>query len=236
VGKYLREGLVAGVVAGFVAAVYLATVVQPILGEAIALEERSGHGHEPLFTRLGQQIGGAIGTLFYGVLVGLILGVVVALTRHRLLGDDRQRAMRGATASFVCVLLVPFLKYPGNPPGVGDPATVSRRAGLYLVFVALSIISAWSAWRLARTLRARGRSREVANLAGVACYIAAVALAALVLPGAGNQVGLPVELVWRFRIASLGGSALLMAVAGVVLGARLVSDQSAVVTEVDVHA
>lgn len=234
--KYLCEGLVAGASAGLVSAAYLALVVQPILREAIALEVQSGHGHDALFTRVGQQIGGAIGTLIYGALAGLILGAVLALTRHRLLGDDRQRALRVAATGFVCVLLVPFLKYPGNPPGVGDPATVSRRTGLYLLFLALSILSAWSAWRVARTLRARGRARAATDVAGAATYVVAVALAALVLPGAGNRIALPVELVWRFRIASLGGSALLMAIAGLVLGWRLVPHEAPVVAEVNIHA
>ena len=234
--KYLREGLVAGAAGGVAAAIYLAIVVQPILGEAIALEERTGQGHDELFTRSVQQIGGAAGTVLYGALVGVILGSVLAMVRHRLRGDDGRRAVRVAVIGFVSVFLVPFLKYPGNPPGVGDPATVSRRTGLYLVFLALSLLAAWSGWRLARTLTAQGRRPEPAAAAGLSAYLVVVGVAAIVLPGSGDVVALPAELVWRFRLASVGGSALLMAVTGSVLGWRLVGRGAPVGVETPVHA
>lgn len=234
--KYLSDGLVAGAAGGLAAALYLAIVVQPILGEAIAREEPTGHVHEELFSRSVQQIGGAAGTVLYGALVGVILGAVLAMVRHRLRGDDWQRAVRVAATGFVTVLLVPFMKYPANPPGVGDPATVSRRTGLYLVFLALSVLAAWSGWRLARTLAARGRRPESSAMAGVAAYLVAVAVAAAVLPGTGNVVSLPADLVWRFRLASIGGSALLMAVTGIVLGWRLVGRRAPIGAETPVHA
>lgn len=234
--KYLREGLVAGAAGGLAAAVYLAIVVQPILGEAIALEDPMGHAHDELFTRGVQQMGGAVGTVLYGALLGVILSTVLAMVRHRLRGDDGQRAVRVAATGFVTVLLVPFLKYPGNPPGVGDPATVSRRTGLYLVFLALSVLAAWSGWRLTRTLTARGRRPESAAVAGIGAYLVAIVVAAAVLPGTGNVVSLPAELVWRFRITSIGGSALLMAVTGIVLGWRLLGRGAPIGAETPVHA
>lgn len=235
-GKHLREGLVAGTAGGVAAAVYLALVVQPILREAIALEKPTGGVHDELFSRSVQQIGGAVGTVLYGALIGVILGAVLALVRHRLRGDDWQRSLRVAATGFVSVLLVPFLKYPGNPPGVGDPATVSRRTGLYLLFLGLSVLAAWSGWRVARTLRARGRRPDLAAAVGVGAYVIAAALAALSLPGSGNVVSLPADLVWRFRIASLGGSALMMAVAGLVLGWRLLRHAAPVAEGADARA
>jgi Probable cobalt transporter subunit (CbtA) len=40
---------------------------------------------------------------------------------------------------FVAAYLTPFIKYPPNPPSVGDPETIGRRTALYLVLVLLSI-------------------------------------------------------------------------------------------------
>ncbi len=220
--KFIREGLAAGAAGGLAAAVYLLVVVEPILDAAIALEGGAGGpAHQALFTRGAQQLGGAVGTVLYGAFVGVILGATVALVRHRLGGDDWQRAVRVAVAGFVSVMLVPFLKYPPNPPGVGDPSTVGGRTALYLLFVAVSVTAAWAAWRLSRTLAARGSPPEMATVAAAGAYVLAVGLAALLLPGSGNVVSLPPELVWRFRIASLGGSGLLVAVTGTVLGGRL---------------
>ncbi len=230
--KFLRQGLVAGAAGGVAMAVYLLVVVEPILAEAIAVEEQGAEVHQALFTRGAQQLGGAVGTVLYGAFLGVLLGATVALVRHRLRGDDWQRAVRVAATAFVSALLVPFLKYPPNPPGVGDPSTVGRRTALYVLFVGISVIAAWSGWRLSRTLAARGLPARVAVVAGATLYVVAMGVAGLLLPGSGNVVSLPAELVWRFRIASLGGTALLVAVTGVVLGWRLAQHPGAGVEEV----
>lgn len=234
--KYLSSGLVAGAAGGLATAVYMVIIVQPILGDAISLEQGSGPASEALFSRTVQQVGGAVGTVLYGALLGVILGGVLALVRHRLPGEDWQRAVRLAATGFTVVLLVPFLKYPGNPPGVGDPATVQRRTALYLFFVGLSVLAAWSGWRVARTLGARGRPPEVALAVGIAAYVVTVAVAAVLLPGSGDAVPVPAQLVWRFRIASLGGSAILMVVTGYVLGWRLSRSTTSAAAPAGVHA
>ncbi len=229
--KILREGLVAGAAGGLVTSIYLMLVVEPILADALALEERGEGVHQELFTRGVQQAGGVIGTILYGVLLGVILAATVASVRDRLAGDDWQRSMRVAATGFVSVLLVPFLKYPPNPPGVGDPGTVGRRTALYLLFLAISVAAAWSGWRVARSRTARGASRRLATVSGVVAYVVVVGAAALLLPGSGNVVSLPAELLWRFRTSSLGGSALLVSVSASVLGWRLVRPPRALRTE-----
>ena len=42
-------------------------------------------------------------------------------------------------AALVCIAVVPFFKYPANPPGVGDPDTVGRRTVLYLALIAVAL-------------------------------------------------------------------------------------------------
>ena len=46
-----------------------------------------------------------------------------------------------AASGFVAVYLVPYLKYPANPPAVGNPDTIGTRTGLYFVMIVLSIIA-----------------------------------------------------------------------------------------------
>ena len=38
------------------------------------------------------------------------------------------------------VYLVPFVKYPANPPSIGHPDTITDRSGLYLLMVVCSVI------------------------------------------------------------------------------------------------
>lgn len=121
-----------------------------------------------------------------------------------------------AAVGFMALSLVPALKYPANPPGVGDPTTVGRRTVLYLSLLTWSLLSTWCWWRLWARLRAWPEHRRVA--ATTALYAVLVGAAFVLLPGSPDVVDAPATLVWRFRIASLGGAAVFWAVLGWVLG------------------
>src|SRR6185369_7561774 len=45
----------------------------------------------------------------------------------------RRRRVRG-------LYLVPFIKYPANPPSIGHPETIRQRGELYLVMVVASVV------------------------------------------------------------------------------------------------
>jgi len=196
------------------------------IGQAIELENQAAAQrhelHHDLFSRGVQQFGGALGALLYGLFLGVVFAVVFAAVRHRLAGpDDARRSARLAAAGFVALFLVPFCKYPANPPAVGDPATITRRTVLYLVVLAWSVVALWGAWRLARWLAAASSSAAEPARAGaaLAAYCALVAVAYVGLPGPPDPVTAPATLVWRFRLATVGGAALLWAVLGLTFGA-----------------
>ena len=217
--RYLRHGAVAGIAGGGATALFLLLVAERAIADAIALEQAAGGGGDALLGRGAQTAGGAVGAVLVGAAMGAVLAVVFAAVRHQLGGrDDFERSLRLAAMGFVTVFLVPFLKYPANPPAVGDQSTAGRRAGLYLVMLAWSVVSAWVGWRLGRWLSSRGRRRSVAGPAAVSAWAALVALGFVVLPGSPDAVTLPATLVWRFRVASAGGQALFWAVTAVVFG------------------
>ncbi|MGH9151173.1 MAG: CbtA family protein [Acidimicrobiales bacterium] len=223
--RYLKLGATAGAAGGGALALFLFAVGERSLSEAIAREAAAGGGaaHEETFSRGVQVLGGMAGAVAYGTLVGVVVGVVFAAVRHRLpLRDDWRRALALALAGFVSLALVPALKYPANPPSVGDPATVGRRTALYLVLLACSVVASWSAWRLWRTLAARG-VHEPRRAGVVASAYAAMVGAALVgLPPNPDPNSAPAQLVWRFRVASVGGALVFWTVAGLTLGWLLV--------------
>lgn len=224
--RLLRLGALAGLAGGLAMALFLLLVGEQSITDAIALEDAaahaSGESHEALFDRGTQIAGGFVGSALAGVLFGLVLAVVLAAVRHRLAArDDWRRAMLVAMAGFVTIALVPALKYPANPPAVGDPDTIGRRTTLYVLMLAWSLLSAWGGWRLSQWLRERAAAEHVRLTAGVAAFAALVAVGFVVLPGTPDEVTAPATLVWRFRIASLGGAAVLWSVAGTVLGSLL---------------
>ncbi len=172
-----------------------------------------------MFSRGAQQIGGMVGAVAYGVCLGLIASLVLARARRGpTAGCEWRRAMAVAAVGFVTIVLLPFLKYPANPPGVGDPATVGRRTALFVILLAWSVLAGWGSWRLVIALRGQGRPEHLVSGAGMGLYVVAGAVALAVMPTSPDVVDVPATLLWRFRIASLGGSLLLWVVLGWVLG------------------
>lgn len=224
--RMLRLGALAGLAGGLAMGLFLLVVGERSIADAIELEHAAGGGaHEEMFGRGTQVAGGVAGAAISGVFLGLVFAAVFAAVRHRLAArDDWRRAVQVAAVGFVALALVPALKYPANPPAVGDPDTVGRRTALYLVMLAWSILSAWAAWRVARRLRAPDHIRLTAS---VAAFVALVAVGYVVLPGTPDPVTAPATLVWRFRMASLGGAAVLWSVMGAVLGTLVLRTQAA---------
>lgn len=227
----LSRALAAGLVAGVLLALYTVVVVEPTIDQAIALEEAvaaaeapgasAAHDEaEPTFTRDEQYAGGMLAMVIYAVIVSLIFATILAKTRHRLGGfSEFGRAVWLAAVAFGSLALIPGLKYPGNPPAVGDPATASDRTIQYAVLLALSIALAVVLVRLSGWLRSRiddpSRVLAIASAALVGYGLLLIALPGT--PDAINAV-VPAKLVWDFRVQSLGGLALMWAVIGLGLG------------------
>jgi lysylphosphatidylglycerol synthetase-like protein (DUF2156 family) len=124
-----------------------------------------------------------------------------------------------AGLSFLALAVVPALKYPANPPAVGDPETIGSRTALYLLLIAISLLALLAAWRVLRQLP-QSLAPWARQLASVGVFVAVVGVAFAILP-AVNEVpaGYPADLLWGFRITSLGVQAVLWSGLGVLFGA-----------------
>ncbi len=204
----LRNGVLAGLAGGAVMSLVLLVAGEGPLQRAIDLEPGGG---EELVSRGGQRVGGVIAVLLVSAALGLVFAVVTAALR-------RARPLGIAAAGFVVLQLVPFLKYPPNPPGIGGSETVGRRTGLYLVLLAWGLVSLWAGWRARRWLEARDLPGAVAQPAAAAAVVALVLFALAVLPPGPSPDAVPASVVWNFRIASLAGWAAYWSVLGTVFG------------------
>lgn len=228
---YLRTGAIAGAVGGLVLALFLVFVGESSVDDAIALEEAASahadagntHGaEEALFSRGEQKVGGALGTVLVGVAFGLVFGVVFAANRHRLPGrDDWQRALWLAAAAWLTIHLVPALKYPPNPPAVGNPDTVGDRSLHYVLMIGVSICALLLATRLSAFLRERGWAQHLRLTAAAGVWFAVVAIALATFPPNPDAVTVPAQLIWHFRIKSLSGSLVSWMVIGAAFGSLL---------------
>ncbi|MGV9777012.1 CbtA family protein [Streptosporangium sp. NPDC003464] len=224
--KLIVRGMLVGLLAGLIAAAFAYTVGEPRIDQAIALEEAAaapatgshshgeaapaGHSHgedEALVSRDGQRFGLFLALGLYGLAVGGLFALAYAALRGRA-GPRSEPALAVtlAAAAFTAIVLVPFLKYPANPPAVGDPETINQRTVLYLVAVAIGILSVAAG---AATHRYADRSEPWLRWAAAgAAVLIPVAAAWILLPEISEvPQGFPADLLWDFRIASIGTQA-----------------------------
>jgi hypothetical protein len=117
------------------------------------------------------------------------------------------------------VFLVPYLKYPANPPSIGNSDTIDRRTALYFAMVAISVAAAVGAMIVARRLAPK-LGGWTAVLVAAGGFVAVVAVAGLMLPAVDEvPADFPATVLWRFRLASLGMQAVLWATFGLLFGA-----------------
>ncbi len=116
------------------------------------------------------------GMVVYGAAIGGLFALVFAFVHGRI-GRQGPRATAAllALAGFVAIVLVPAIKYPANPPAVGDPATIGSRTALYFIMLALSVVALAVAIALARRLQRRFGAWDAALIAGAA-FVVAIAL------------------------------------------------------------
>jgi predicted cobalt transporter CbtA len=122
-------------------------------------------------------------------------------------------------AAFITLSVVPNLKYPANPPSVGDPETIGYRTGLYFLMIAVSIATMVLSLQVRRFAYARLGAWN-ASIAAGAVFIAIITVAQISLPTI-NEVpsAFPATLLWQFRIAALGMQAILWTTIGLLFGA-----------------
>lgn len=207
----LKWGVLSGAVAGIFTGAFGYLLAEPVMDRAVRLEavrqKAAGEHTVETFSRHTQHLG----FLGASVAVAIALGVLYAVA-HRLLyrgeGDAWSRALRLGAAAFFGLSLVPFLRYPSNPPGVGDPATIDSRSHLWTVTLVIGLVGAALASLVARGLRERGVRPSLRQLAAFGVLAATLALT-FVLPDNSDEIAVPVGLVWQFRLLSLATLALL---------------------------
>ncbi len=195
-------------------------------GNAGAMANMPGmaHGHDngdvELVSRGMQSTFGLLtAVLVYGAAFGGIFGLVYAYAWGRISGiGPRGLAALIALAAFVVIIVVPGLKYPANPPAVGEPETIGLRTELYLAMIIVSLGALVAAIQLFRGLVAQ-RGMWTAALSGVALYGVIVIIAMLLLPAVQEvPENFPAVVLWNFRVANWGIQAVLWATMGLLFG------------------
>jgi predicted cobalt transporter CbtA len=218
-GAVIKAALVAGLAAGLAVAAFHLVATEPIIDRAVELEAQSrqaeGAHDEALVSRAAQRGGLVLGFLLYGLTWSLLLGAIYHLAQRWLPASDAlRRGLLLALIGYWSVGLFPFLKYPANPPGVGDAETIAYRQALYLGMLALSVGGTTLALSLGRVdLGGWLLVPAFLSVFGVAIYI--------LMPSNPDATRLPDDIVATFRARSLVGLTLFWAVLGLTFGLLL---------------
>ncbi|HWD59783.1 MAG TPA: CbtA family protein [Stellaceae bacterium] len=235
VGTLLLRGMMVGVLAGLLGFAFLKFAGERPVDRAIAFETAQAKveaqamadkgmpmpSPEPeLVSRKVQAgIGLFTGIMVYSAAFGGLFALAFALAHGRM-ADLAPRATAAllAAAGFVAVYVVPMLKYPANPPSVGEPETIGMRTALYFGMIALSLAAMIAAGMLRGRLQRRLGSWNAVLIAGAA-YVAAMAIAIAALPAIDEMpADFPATVLWQFRLAATGGQAILWATLGLAFG------------------
>ena len=228
VRSLLIRGMLVGAAAGVLAFLFAVLFGEPQVDHAIAFEDHLAQlAHEPdeapLVSRDLQSTWGLLtGTLVMGVALGGLFSLAYAWAYGRI-GNGRlsARATAGllALAAYLTIVIVPFTKYPANPPAVSNDDTIGRRTLLYVVMVIISVVAAIAAGRIRRSLLPSLGGWNAA-IAAFAAFVATIVVAQLILPAIDEMpAGFPADVLYRFRLASLGTNAVLWLVIGLGFGA-----------------
>lgn len=213
---YLVRGVAAGLLAGLASGLFAYFFGEPQVERALALE---AGGFNEIVSRPVQRFGLVVAVVLYGTAIGAVFGLVFASLRDRMAApDDWGRSLRLSAALFAGLFFLPFLKYPADPPGTGDPSNVGVRTVVYLVTVAVCVSAVFVAWSVGRALREQGTGPVVRQALVGAGFVGVLAGFFLTLPPATNPGGFPGDVLWDFRVSTLGTQALLWATLGTVFG------------------
>ncbi len=216
--------LISGAFAGTIHGVVNFALVEPYLDQAIGIENQNlfASGEEtdaPEFWveyegyRVWQKSGQIVAGTILGTSIGALFGIVFALSRNSLPGNnDIKKAVVLAGMMWFTLFVIPFLKYPANPPTVGDPETIVLRSVLYLSFIAISGFGVVAFYKLSKKFP---NNRKYLALIAYGVFISIVFFT---MPENPDDVTAPMDLVNEFRIMSFLGVTSFWISIGVILG------------------
>ena len=197
IGRSVLAGLIAGVLGFIFSYIFAEPVVQKAIDYESArddvlseMNKAAGLPIQPdgpeIFSRSIQSTFG-IATGIIGMSIAFAALVAVAfLILHGRYQVRPQTLVWGIAAfGFTGLFLLPYVKYPANPPAIGHTFTIQARGALYLSLVVVSVILVIAGFMLTRRFKPRfGWGRAILLAAGIVFVVYCIVIG--VLPSLGN--------------------------------------------------
>ncbi len=219
---FIFVSLLSGVIAGVILAGVNYFVVEPFIDQAIGIEADNSIASGEVVDfdelssyRVWQKEGTFAAGAFLGLTYGAILGIVYVISRKYLpSSDDRKKALILAAIMCLSLYVVPFIKYPANPPAVGDPETIGLRDSLYTGYQLASGLIALGVSILMYKLRRISYIKYIIPV----FYVGLVASIYAIFPANPDEIAAPMDLVNAFRTVTFGTMVMFYLVLGAVFG------------------
>lgn len=220
---FLLVTVVSGAIAGTILGLINLGVVEPFIDKAIELEiqndiqaDQTVNMNEITDYRTWQKGGEIVGGLVYGISLSSLFGIVFAYSRKSLPGNNAKlKAIFLASIMCLVLFIVPALKYPSNPPAVGEPNTIYYRQSLFVAFLVISGLSA-----LGVTVLVKKLNQTVPKKIVIACatYGAIMIMSYIVMPSNPDKISISMNLIETFRLVSAGMIVMFWGVLGLIFG------------------
>jgi predicted cobalt transporter CbtA len=219
---FIAITLLAGAIAGTILGAMNQVAVEPYIDHAVELEMQNTNQNSQIinpaeFTayRLWQRGGEIVAGTILGLSIGSLFGIVFAYTHSSVPGsNNKKKALIVAGILWFVLFLMPALKYPANPPAIGNPETIYYRQSLYIAFLAISGFSALGLAFLYRKMGALNMKKAIIP----AAYAAIISGAYLAMPANPDPINAPMDLVIGFRITSAITISMFWGLLGVIFG------------------
>jgi hypothetical protein len=219
---FIFVSLLSGVIAGVILAGVSYFVAEPFIDQAIGIEVDNSIASGEVVDfdelssyRVWQKEGTFAAGAFLGLTYGAILGIIYVISRKYLpSSSDRKKALILAAIMCLSLYIVPFIKYPANPPGVGDSETIGLRDSLYTSYQLASGLIALSVSILMYKLQRISYIKYVIPV----FYLGLVASIYAVFPANPDEITAPMDLVNAFRAVTFGTMVMFYLVLGTIFG------------------
>jgi len=222
-GLFIIIVLISGCFAGLIHGGINLVIVEPYLDQAIEIENQTlfatgveedtsafwvEYNSYRVWQKGGQILAGAI----LGTSIAALVGIVFLFVRNTLpAGNNVKKTLVLSGLMWFTIFVIPFLKYPANPPTVGESDTVLIRGILFVSFIAISGFGAVAFYQIYKKLQ----NRKILAFVGYAVFIS---VAFFLMPENPDKITAPIELVDGFRSASFVAVSVYWLTLGLILG------------------
>ncbi len=216
----LKAGIVTGIAAGATLGGLLLLFLTPIILEAETYEVQIPDSH-PLISRNIVHFWTFAGAIMLGILYSIIFTFVYTMVQHRIPVKNAQfKGLILALNGFLVAVLVPSLYLPPNPPGIETSLPVMTRQSIFFAIIIAGILASIAFWIIYSRLSSE--YNPILGLSTGAFVFVAIIITAFVLAPSNSNIPLiPSDLLWRYRVESLGAMFAFWAIMGIMINGML---------------